>query len=209
VSDYLPNMLWVQMFLAEQGYVLDESKLKQDNESAMKLEKNGRLSAGQKSRHIHIRYFWIKDRSEEHRIQIEHCPTVQMLADFFTKPLQGHLFRRFRDVILGHCHVDTLRNDFIFPSEERVGEERPDHNADATQYNNTTVQTTTGENTDVTTTNTNVTDENANDENARTREQGSQEQDTWIQVVDRRSKKKNKDKQIVSRNSLSQNNPVN
>jgi hypothetical protein len=68
---------------------------------------------------------------------------------------------------------------------------------------------TTGENTDVTTANTNGKDASANDENAKTREQGRQEQDTWIQVVDRRSKKKNKDKQIVSRHSLSRNNPVN
>jgi hypothetical protein len=71
------------------------------------------------------------------------------------------------------------------------------------------VQTIESENTDVTTTNTNVTDDNANDENAKAREQGDQEQDTWIQVVDRRNKKKNKDKLIVSRNSLSRNNPVN
>jgi hypothetical protein len=31
-----------------------------------------------------------------------------MLADFFTKPLQGSLFRKFRAVLLGHAHVDTL-----------------------------------------------------------------------------------------------------
>ena len=44
-----------------------------------------------------------------------------MLADFFTKPLQGHLFRRFRDVILGYSHVNTLRRDTAVPPEERVG----------------------------------------------------------------------------------------
>ena len=125
-SDCLPNTLWVQMFLAEQGYVLEESVLEQDNESAMRLEKNGRMSAGQKSRHIHVRYFWIKkDRTTANNVAIRHCPTLAMLADFFTKPLQGHLLRRFRDVILEHCHVNTLRNNFLFPSEERVGESRP------------------------------------------------------------------------------------
>ena len=31
-----------------------------------------------------------------------------MLADFFTKPLQGHLFRKFKAVLLGHAHVDWL-----------------------------------------------------------------------------------------------------
>jgi hypothetical protein len=47
-----------------------------------------------------------------------------MLGDFFTKPLQGNLFRTFRDVILGYHHVDTLS---AAPSEaeERVENHRP------------------------------------------------------------------------------------
>jgi hypothetical protein len=92
----------------------------------MKLEKNGRMSAGQKSRHIDIRCFWIKDRVEANKINIRHCPTLAMLADFFTKPLQGHLFRRFRDVVMGHCHVNTLRLSHGIPAEERVEEDRPE-----------------------------------------------------------------------------------
>ena len=47
-----------------------------------------------------------------------------MLADFFTKPLQGNLFRRFRDVILGYSHVDTLKRDITTQLEERVGNDR-------------------------------------------------------------------------------------
>jgi hypothetical protein len=106
-------------------FVLDETILEQDNESAMKLEKNGHMSAGQNSQHIHIQYFWIKDRTEDSGIVIRHCPTLKVLADFFTKPLQGHLFRRFCDVILGHSHVDTLNCDTAVPLKERVGEKQP------------------------------------------------------------------------------------
>ena len=103
---------------------MTESILEQDNESAMKLEKNGRMSAGQKSRHINIRYFWIKDRTAANAITIRHCPTLEMLADFFTKPLQGNLFRSFRDVILGYNHVGTLKREPHIPIEERVGKDR-------------------------------------------------------------------------------------
>ncbi|KAI2513062.1 Reverse transcriptase (RNA-dependent DNA polymerase) [Fragilaria crotonensis] len=81
-SDYLPNLMWVQNFLKGQGYEVKESTLQQDNESAIKLEKNGRMSAGQKSRHIDIRYFWIKDRVQSNGVTIQHCPTLEMLADF-------------------------------------------------------------------------------------------------------------------------------
>ena len=31
---------------------------------------------------------------------IKHCPTLTMCADFFTKPLQGMLFYRLRDLIM-------------------------------------------------------------------------------------------------------------
>jgi hypothetical protein len=43
-----------------------------------------------------------------------------MLADFFTKPLQGSLFRKFRAVFLGHCHVNTLTKSPLPPGKERV-----------------------------------------------------------------------------------------
>ena len=44
-----------------------------------------------------------------------------MVADFYTKPLQGNLFRVFRDVILGYVHVSSLNDDGMETSdEERV-----------------------------------------------------------------------------------------
>ena len=119
-SDYLPHTLWVTMFMEAQGYAIQENYLKQDNESAIKLEKNGRSSAGAKSRHIDVRSFWIKDRTKSAGITVRHCPTLHMLADFFTKPLQGSLFRKFRDVILGYKHVDSLVLDTMSEPEERV-----------------------------------------------------------------------------------------
>jgi len=48
------------------------------------------------------------------------CPTDKMLANFFTKPLQGSLFRKFRAVLLRHCHVNTLAKSPLLPSKERV-----------------------------------------------------------------------------------------
>ena len=104
-----------------QGYKMDKSVFYQDNESAIKLEKNGMKSCGDKSRHIKIRYFFIKDILENEKIELRHCRTERMIADFLTKPLQGTHFTRMRDIIMGQCP---------FPVEERVenyeikGEER-------------------------------------------------------------------------------------
>ena len=123
-SDYLPNTVWVKLFLEAQGYKMTSNVLGQDNESAIRLEKNGRMSAGPKSRHIDIRYFWIKDRLTTSAITVQHCPTLEMLADFFTKPLQGRLFRKFRDVLLGVTGVTSLATNLMEPIEERVEGQR-------------------------------------------------------------------------------------
>ena len=54
-------------------------------------------------------------------INVRHCPTLAMLADFFTKPLSGNLFRKFRDIILGYKPVSSLRETMPHDVEEHVG----------------------------------------------------------------------------------------
>ena len=121
-SDYLPNTLYVKLFMEAQGYPITKAIFHQDNESAIKMEQNGKASCGQRSRHIDIRYFFITDHSKRNSIHITHCPTDDMLADFFTKPLQGSLFRKFRSVLLGDAHSNSLSRVLpITPNEERVG----------------------------------------------------------------------------------------
>ena len=70
--------------------------LAQDNTKAEKMEKNGKRSCGKKSRHMNIRYFWIKDYVDCGEVDIVHCTTEFMKADTLSKPLQGALFRKFR-----------------------------------------------------------------------------------------------------------------
>jgi hypothetical protein len=72
----------------------------QDNMSAILLEKNGRKSAGKRSRHLNIRYFFITDMKEQGRLKIEYCPTDKMLGDYHTKPLHGTKMNNHRSQIL-------------------------------------------------------------------------------------------------------------
>ena len=37
-------------------------------------------------------YFFITDRIKNGEVKVAYCPTNNMLADFFTKPLQGTTF---------------------------------------------------------------------------------------------------------------------
>jgi hypothetical protein len=101
VGEKLPKCLWYRMFRIAQGGYANEDVLMQDNQSAILLENNGRYSVGKGSKHIHIRYFFITDRIEKKHIKVKYCPTEEMIADFYTKPLQGALFYKFRNAVLG------------------------------------------------------------------------------------------------------------
>ena len=100
VDDCMAQVLWTKYFLDAQGYKTTADVVLQDNTSAIKLEKNGHKSMGQRSRHIEIRYFFITDQIKRGNVQVEYCPTDKMEGDFMTKPLQGSKFKGFRNSIL-------------------------------------------------------------------------------------------------------------
>ena len=77
------------------------SLLHQDNQAAILLQKNGVMSRRKRSRHIDIRFFFMKDRIDSGELQVAYCPTDLMSGDYLTKPLQGAKFRAHRDTIMG------------------------------------------------------------------------------------------------------------
>ena len=126
VSEYVPYKIQLINFIESQGYHIKRKVLYQDNQSAMRMEKNGRNSCTGNSRHISIRFFFVKDRVDKKEFTIEYCPTKSMLADYFTKPLQGQLFRDMRSIIMGWEPLEKLEAYGMkylepYPSKERVG----------------------------------------------------------------------------------------
>eukprot|EP00957_Ditylum_brightwellii_P062922 4774542-Ditylum_brightwellii.AAC.1 len=71
----------------------------------MRLEKNRKGKSGKRTRHINIRYFFVTNKIASGELTVKYCLTELMVADFYTKPLQGKLFRVFRNRIL------NLEND--------------------------------------------------------------------------------------------------
>ena len=65
----------------------------QDNQSAIRLENNGRQSISEKTRHINIGYYFITDRIINQEASMEFCPTLDMIGEYFTNTLQGYKFR--------------------------------------------------------------------------------------------------------------------
>jgi hypothetical protein len=84
---------------------MDDNVLYQDNKSSILLETNGRGSSGKRTRHIAMRYFFIADQVKSKEIRIAYCPTGITIADYFTNPLQGLIFRQLRDMIMGNADI--------------------------------------------------------------------------------------------------------
>jgi len=74
------------------------------------MEKNGRNSCTGNSRHINIRYFFVKDRIDKKEVKVEYCPARLMLADYFSKPLRGQFFNLQRDFLMGWLPMSDLHD---------------------------------------------------------------------------------------------------
>ena len=99
ISDALAQVIWFKHFLEAQGHPVTPAHIWEDNESTICRAKTGR-SCSERSRHIEIRYFWIHEYLKSGKVTLQHMSTENMVADMFTKPLQGTKFRYFRSLCL-------------------------------------------------------------------------------------------------------------
>ena len=111
VDDCMPTVMWTRYFMEAQGYQVDDAIIYQDNMSSMLLERNGMASSSRRTRHINIRYFFVTDRIKAKEIRVEYCPSKELVADFFTKPLQGQLFYQLRSFIMNCPLTISVDND--------------------------------------------------------------------------------------------------
>ena len=66
------------------------------------LAENGR-STSDRTKHIRLRYFFIKQYLDNGDFVLKHCSTDRMIADILTKPLQGAQFEFLRKYLLGYA----------------------------------------------------------------------------------------------------------
>ena len=58
-------------------------------------------SGAERTRHVAIRYFWVKERVDNNEMRIEHKGTKEMYANVLTKSLQGSQFVYARECLTG------------------------------------------------------------------------------------------------------------
>jgi hypothetical protein len=81
----IKEALWLKQLLSELNRKQEEITMYCDNKSTICLSKNPEFHS--RTKHIDIRYHFIKEKITEKIIKIEYIPTDQMLADILTKAL--------------------------------------------------------------------------------------------------------------------------
>ena len=81
VSEYVPYKIHTIIIFLGLGCNLYKNILYQDNECTIKMKKNGRNLCTGNSRHIYIRFFFVKDRVNKETFSIKYCHTSLMLLN--------------------------------------------------------------------------------------------------------------------------------
>jgi hypothetical protein len=88
------QLLWMRQTLRDYGYKLTKVPLLCDNESAIRMADNPVEHS--RTKHIAIRYHFLRDHQQKGDIEIAYINTKEQLADIFTKPLDEQTFNKFR-----------------------------------------------------------------------------------------------------------------
>ena len=83
--------------LTDYGISQDTMVVYCDNSSAIDISKNSVQHS--KTKHIEIRYHFIRDLVERKIVCLKYIPTERQNADIFTKPLDRSKFETLRQVI--------------------------------------------------------------------------------------------------------------
>lgn len=104
VYDALPDMIWLRTLLMELCPNREDVRkpiiVHQDNQSTITLCNNGVSGRKGKSKHLLLRYYYIKEKISNNEIIIQYLSTNDMIADILTKPLNGHQFLKLRKLLL-------------------------------------------------------------------------------------------------------------
>ena len=93
--------VWLRKLLKSIGYIQPEpTMMYEDNQGAIALSKNSKNHT--QTKHIDIKYHYIRETILKKAIQLEYCPTEKKVADILTKGLAKQRFEELRSM-MGVC----------------------------------------------------------------------------------------------------------
>lgn len=95
LSEACKEAHWIRRLLEDFNRPISTStNIFEDNQSCLKLIKEEKLSG--RSKHIDVRYYFVKDYIEKGFVDCTYCPTENMVADLLTKPLPASRIKMLR-----------------------------------------------------------------------------------------------------------------
>ena len=98
------QVLWMKTQLSDFGFNYDRIPIYCDSKSAIAISCNPVQHS--RTKHIDVRYHFIKDHVEKGNIELYFVPTDYQLADLFTKPLDEQRFNLLKTK-LGMLNLET------------------------------------------------------------------------------------------------------
>lgn len=87
--------IWIKRILEDFEVKFNSPiKIYEDNQGCIKMVHSEKLN--NRSKHIDIKKYAVKDYISSKIIEVEYCPTEDMVADIFTKPLQKSKFLKLK-----------------------------------------------------------------------------------------------------------------
>ena len=89
--------IWLKTILGELKIDVSQIPIYCDSRCAISIIENPENH--QRVKHIHTKYFFIREQQEQRILILRNVPTENQLADMFTKPLGKKDFEKFRNLI--------------------------------------------------------------------------------------------------------------
>lgn len=98
LSSATQEAVWLRKLTSELSYSADEPTIIfEDNQSAIAISRNPQFHG--RTKHIDIKYHYVRDQITQKSIDLVYCPTGEMIADLFTKGLAEIQFNKLRLMI--------------------------------------------------------------------------------------------------------------
>jgi hypothetical protein len=98
LSEACQELTWLRKLLGEFGETLGgATTLFEDNQSTLKMIHNGKWS--NRTKHMDLKYHFIKDLHEKKVVDFKYCPSSDMAADLLTKPIKATRIIELRRLI--------------------------------------------------------------------------------------------------------------
>ena len=92
--------VWIRQLCAELSAkppIYDPTVIFEDNQSTIAMSHNPQFHG--RSKHIGIKYHFVRDQVTKGTIDLKYCPTTEMIADLLTKGLPKNQFMKLREMI--------------------------------------------------------------------------------------------------------------